>query len=97
MLINVALQDGFDGDTVVLRVDGATVYSGEQITTRTQISHAADMQLEVPDAPFTLEVEVPTRGVKETLELDPHTQPNVGLSLLDGRIVPGFPEHLGRA
>jgi hypothetical protein len=97
MLINVALKDGFDGDTVVLRVDGVTAYSGEGVTTRTQISHAADTQLEVPDGPFTLEVEVPTRGVREDLPLDPHTQPNVALSLLDGRIVPAYPEHLGAA
>ena len=29
MLINVALQDGFDGDTVVIRVDGDEAYRGE--------------------------------------------------------------------
>lgn len=97
MLINVALQDGFDGDTVVIRIDGAIAYSSEHVTTRTQISHAADTQLEVPDGPFTLEVEVPTRGVRETLPLDPHIHPNVALSLLDGRIIPAYPERLGFA
>lgn len=97
MLLNVALKDGFDGDTVAIRVDGVTAYRGEGVTTRTQISHAADTQVEVPDGPFTLEVEVLTRGVRETLPLDPNTHPNVALSLLDGRIVPAYPEHLGSA
>jgi hypothetical protein len=97
MLINVALQDGFDGDTVLIRVDGAEVYRGEQLTTRTQISHAAETQLEVPDGPFTLEVDVPTRGAHESLELDPHAHPNVALSLLDGQIVAAYPERLGYA
>lgn len=97
MLLNVALRDGFDGDTVVLRVDGVIAYSGEDVTTRTQISHAAATQLEVPDGPFTLDVEVPTRGVQEILRLDPRINPNVALSLLDGRIVPAYPEHLGAA
>lgn len=97
MLINVALQDGFDGDTVEIRVDGVTGYHGEDVTTRTQISHAADTQLDVPDGPFTLEVDVPTRGVHETLELDPATQPNVALSLLDGQLVAAYPERLGFA
>lgn len=97
MLINVALQDGFDGDTVVIRVDGVEAYRGERVTTRTQISHAADMQLDVPDGSFTLEVEVPTRGVRETFPLDPHTHPNAALSLLDGRLVATYPERLGFA
>lgn len=95
MLINVALQDGFDGDTVVIRVDGAEAYRGEHVTTRTQISHAADMQLDVADGPVTLEVDVPTRGVQETFTLDPHAHPNVALSLLDGRLVAAYPERLG--
>jgi hypothetical protein len=97
MVINVALQDGFDGDTVLIRVDGAEVYRGEELTTRTQISHAADTQLDVPDRPFTLEVDVPTRDVYEALPLDPHAQPNVALSLQDGRLVAAYPERLGFA
>jgi hypothetical protein len=95
MLINVALQDGFDRDTVVIRVDGSEAYRGEQVTTRTQISHADDMQLEVPERPFALEVEVPDQGVRESLELDPRVQPNVALSLRDGQIVAKYPERLG--
>jgi hypothetical protein len=95
MLINVALQDGFDSDDVVLRVDGAEAFRAEGITTRTQISHAADTQLDVPDRPFTLEVEVPTRDVRETLQLDPHAQPNVALSLIEGRLVAAYPERIG--
>jgi hypothetical protein len=97
MVINVALQDGFDGDTVVLRVDGIEAFRGEEITTRTQISHAGDTALEVPDGPFTLEVAVPTRDAGESLELDPHVQPNVALSLRDGRIVATYPERPGFA
>ena len=97
MQINLALQDGFDGDDVVIRVDGAEAYRGEQLTTRTQISHAADTQLEVPDEPFTLEVEVPTRGAQETFELDPQMHQNVAISLLDGRLVAAYPERLGFA
>jgi hypothetical protein len=97
MLINLALQDGFDRDEVSLLVDGTEAYHGEDITTRTQISHAADTQLEVPDRPFTLVVDVPTRGVQETFEIDPGNQPNVALSLRDGRLVAAYPERLGFA
>ena len=33
---------------------------------------------------FTLEVDVPTRGVRESLQIDPHAHANVTLSLRDG-------------
>ena len=95
MQIHVALQDGFDGDDVVLRVAGSEAYRGENVTTRTQISLAADMQLEVPDHPFTLEVDVPTRGVRDSVQIDPHAHANVTLSLRDGLLVAGFPEQIG--
>jgi len=95
MVINVALQDGFEDDDVVLRVDGDEAFRAEGVTTRTQISHAGDTQLDVPDRPFTLEVEVPTQDVRTALQLDPHTQPNVALSLIDGEIVAAYPERIG--
>lgn len=97
MVINVALTDGFERDEVLILVEGTEAYHGEQVTTRTQISHAADTELEVPDDPFVLDVEVPTRGVRETFELDPSKQPNVAISLLDGRLVATYPERLGFA
>lgn len=97
MLINVALQDGFEGDDVLIRVDGDEAFRGEDVTTRTQISHAADAQLEVPDGPFTLEVDVPTQEVRETFQLDPRSQPNVAISLRDGQLVAAYPEQLGFA
>ena len=97
MQINLALQDGFDGDTVAILVDGVESYRGVDVTTRTQISHAADTQLGVPERPFTLEIDVPTRGVRESLQVDPHAHPNVALSLLDGRLVAAYPEQLGFA
>jgi hypothetical protein len=97
MQIHLALQDGFDNDEVVLRVDGSEAYRGEGVTTRTQISLAADMQLDVPERPFGLEVDVPTRSVRETVQIDPNANPNVTVSLVEGRIDVGFPERIGFA
>ena len=96
MQLNVALQDGFDHDDVAIYVDGDEVYR-DRVTTRTQISHAADMRLEVPDGPFTLEVEVPARAVRESFRLDSQANPNVAVSLLGGRLVAEYPEQLGFA
>jgi hypothetical protein len=96
MQVNVALQDGFASDEVVIRVDGDEAYR-DRITTRTQISHAADTQLEVPDRPVVLEVDVLTQGVRESFSLDPRTQSNIAISLREGRLVAAYPERLGFA
>jgi hypothetical protein len=97
MKTHLALMDGFDNDEVVLRVEGLEAYRGEGVSTRTQISLAADVQLDVPDRPFELEVYVPTRGVSETLQVDPHAHPNVAISLRDGELVVAYPERIGFA
>jgi hypothetical protein len=97
MLIQVALEDGFDDDTVVLRVGGDEAYRGEGVTTRTQISRAADTEVDVPDFGAVLEVEVPTRGLREAIELRPPLPPVVALSLRDDAVLVAYPEHGGAA
>lgn len=97
MLIHVALEDGFDDDTVVLRVDGEEAFRRDGVTTRTQISRAADAELDVPERGATLEVDVATRGVRETIELDPAVRPVVAVSLRDGGLAFTYPEHAGSA
>lgn len=95
--LHLVLEDGFEGDTVVIRADGRELFREDDVTTRTQISHAGDAQVEVPEGLVTLEVEVPTQGVSDRVEVDAAATPVVGLSLREGRITPAFPEHAGRA
>jgi hypothetical protein len=95
--IQLVLQDGFEGDTVVVRADGRELLHWDDVTTRTQISHAGDTEVDVPEGRVTLEVDVPTQGVSDRVEIDAASTPVVGLSVRDGRIAPIFPEHAGRA
>jgi hypothetical protein len=69
-ILHVVLEDGFEGDTVVIRADGRELFREDEVTTRTQISHAGDAEVEVPEGLVTLEVEVPTQGVSDRVEVD---------------------------
>ena len=60
--LHVALQDGFDDDTVEVRVDGLLVFQREAVTTMTQISLAASFDVEVA-GPVELEVSLPGRDL----------------------------------
>ena len=95
--LHLVLEDGFQDDTVVVRVEGRELIRWDGVTTRTQLSHAGDAEVEVPGGRVALEVEVPTKGVSDRVEVDAAQTPVVGLSLRDGRIAPAFPEHAGRA
>jgi hypothetical protein len=95
--LHLVLEDGFQDDTVVVRAAGRELLRRDGVTTRTQLSHAGDAEVEVPEGRVTLEVEVPTKGVSDRVEVDAAATPVVGLSLRDGQVVPAFPEHAGRA
>lgn len=95
--LHLVLEDGFEDDTVVVRAAGRELLRWDDVTTRTQLSHAGDAEVEVPEGRVTLEVEVPTKGVSDRVEIDAAATPVVGLSLREGRIAPAFPEHAGRA
>ena len=95
MLIHLALQDGFDGDEVAVSVDDREAYRAEGVTTRTQISHAADMQLEVPDRPFVLGVDVTTREVRETFDIDHTLTRTSRFPCAKGGLSRGFPSRSG--
>lgn len=93
--LHIALEDGFDGDTVVLLVDGEEVFREEGITTRTQISLAESLELDVRPGPLRLRIDVPSQGVEQTFEVDAGRHPFVGLSLREGVVQARLPEQLG--
>ena len=92
MQIEVAFSDGFAGDTAVIRVDGAEAWRGDDLTTRTQISHAGSAEVEAADG-ARIEVEVPTQGL--AAELEP--RPYVVVAVADGGLQVSYPEQLGFA
>ena len=66
--LHVALQDGFDNDTVEVRVDGLLVYQREAVTTMTQISLADAFDVEVA-GPVELEVSLPVRELSTVVSV----------------------------
>lgn len=95
--LQVALGDGFDQDAVTVSLEGTEVFRKDGVTTRTQISLADSFEVEAPDRPAELRIELPARGVSDSVSVDAREQPVVTLSLRDGGIQARFPERLGFA
>ncbi len=88
-LLHVALQEGFAGDTVVLRLDGRELFRKVNVTTRLQTGYADSVEMDASAQAGWLEVEVPSKGLTLAFELRLHVgRPTyVGVSIQpDGRL-----------
>jgi hypothetical protein len=82
--VHIALQDGFQSDSVAIRVDGREVYNKDGVTTDLRISRADGFDVEAPDAGAT--VEVRARGISVATAVDPRRAPYVAVDIgSDGR------------
>jgi hypothetical protein len=83
--LGIHLQNGFDGDEVVVRVNGNELMRRNDVRTRRILGLAAHEEFEVGDGPLSLDVSIPGRGVEKHIELDEGgNERYVGLSLEDG-------------
>ena len=84
--LKVDLQEGFSGETVIVRLNGREVYRGAP-KTRMQIGLADSRSFDLPPQPLTLEVATPLTGVSTSLELGMVQNVCVGVTLSpDGAI-----------
>jgi hypothetical protein len=86
-MVTLALQDGFENDSVVVSVDGEVVIEEGAVRTDERIGLAYALDVAVPDRPVVIQVQVPTRGLQASHELAPAATTSVGISLLGGQIV----------
>lgn len=85
--LTIDLQEGFYEDRVVVRSNGEELASVDGVTTRVQLGHARSLELELPADAREVAIEVPTRGLRAVVRLEPGTRWYVGVSITrDGRI-----------
>lgn len=84
--VHISLEDGFEQDSVIVRVDGRQIYEQHGVTTRTQISLADRIETDVDGPRATVEVAVPTRDLAGSRSIEPGKDQAVGVSIRDGAI-----------
>ncbi|WP_328505192.1 hypothetical protein [Streptomyces sp. NBC_00391] len=68
-VLQIALQEGFLGEHVVVAVDGTVVLDDPSVHTRRQIGLARSLEVPVRDGGVTVEVSV-RGGPRESVEID---------------------------
>lgn len=79
-LLHVALQDGFDDEPVLVRVDGEEAYRVESVRTDYRISFADSFDRRVAAGEVLVEVGLPRRGLSDARRVDVGATPYVGVS-----------------
>ena len=85
-VLHVALQDGFDDDTVVVRVNDEEVFRQEGLSTDYRISLAEDFEVPRAEGPLRLEVELPDRDLAGALDIDAEGTVYVAVSVEEGAL-----------
>ena len=85
--IKVALQDGFEDETVAVKVNGQEVFKQESVKTKRQIGKAASFEVEVDAGSSTVEISLPSKSLSESITLKVSGKAYLGVSVVNNRIV----------
>jgi hypothetical protein len=85
-LLHLAFQEGFDGDTVVVRVDGKEIFRNDNVKTRLQIGYADSFEGNFNEGPVTIDILLPIKNISETVPLQLTATKYLGISIQQGRI-----------
>ncbi len=87
-ILNVALEEGFEQDAVVVVVNGQQVFDSTDVNTRMQIGLADSFEVPIDQDEAILEVTVPSQdGVTGRYQLYVADRVHVGVSLQAGEII----------
>ena len=78
--ITIDLRDGFDRDAVIIRVGGREVCRDHSVSTRRQVGLAKKITVEAGGM-TVVEIEVPSRNLSATIEVDATAPRHVGIDI----------------
>ena len=87
MQLRIDLQDGFEGDTVVVKINNKELYRKKGVKTELTLGYADSLETEVPEGQNTIEIELPEKNIFESISLTVSSPVYLGLSVSDGKIV----------
>lgn len=84
--LRIALQDGFEGDPVVVSVNGKQVFDQENVKTKRQIGNARSFDVKVDEETANVEISLPSRKLSERITVKMDGKVYLGISITRNRI-----------
>src|SRR3954452_23256282 len=85
-MLQVDLQDGFDGDEVVVKVDGKVGFHEQEVSTLTVIGRAATFTVDTAASSVDVEIDLPGRQLGDRFRVDVTSTPHLGISVIGGQL-----------
>lgn len=79
--LDIHLQEGFEGEEVVVRVDGEERLRRDAVRTRRALALAEHVSFDVDAGPRIVEVSIPTKSIEKRLEVEVRDRLYIGLGL----------------
>lgn len=84
--LRVDFQEGFAADEVDIRINGRDSLNKKGVTTKRMLGLATSSEVEVPDGPIKVEIEVLTKNLSKTILLNSPDSAHLGVSIQGGEI-----------
>lgn len=79
--LGIDLQEGFDGDQVVIDVNGKEFFRQEKVFTKLLLGYAETMVFKVPQGITTIKISLPQKQLEKTIKLDLEKDAYLGISV----------------
>jgi hypothetical protein len=85
-LLHLVLEEGFEDETVTIKVDGKEVFRDEHVKTRLQIGRAATREIPIGAGQVSVEISLPGRNLSQIVQVQTSDEAYLYCSLLPDRI-----------
>ena len=69
-VVHIALEEGFTNDQVSIAIDGKEVFRADRVKTRMQIGLAHAFDVDVPQGPVRVQINLPSKNVAQSIDLE---------------------------
>jgi len=80
-MLHVALQEGFDNDNVLMRLNDKPIYESARVTTDLRISRADAVEVPLSEGRLRLSVSLPDRDLSGSVVIQSKNTVHVGVSV----------------
>ncbi len=87
VLLKLDLQDGFEGDLVIVKVNSSEVFRKENVKTRLTVGYALSFEVDIPAGNINIEVSLPQKGIHGEISIEASGQVFMGISVQDNKII----------
>jgi hypothetical protein len=82
----IHLQEGFDNDLVVIKVNGKEQFRSRQVTTRLVLGYAEVVELLVSEDAAQVQVSLPQKKLAQSLDLPQSAETHIAVSIVENQI-----------